>query len=154
MRLTWQPVGTAPKDRTKIIGLNIIDHDMQVVYYDPNSSPRWTDGSSVGGGIHITHWLPLNVLPKSPYELYPEIEICAIERYSSHAYFIHLDGGKRIRIEQDIENKDISFSYITSNLEESYEKTYKLSSKWNGDLTETEFCSIFQSFLQDPNNKK
>lgn len=62
--LTWQPIETAPKDATPVLGFERSERSPQVMRY---TGAYWT---SIPGGYacHPTHWMPLPSPSKAPKE--------------------------------------------------------------------------------------
>jgi len=68
--MNWQPIDTAPTDRTPILGYNIESKEMTVISRD--SSEEWSDYWSIevagqycdSAEFEPTHWMPLPEPPK------------------------------------------------------------------------------------------
>lgn len=73
----WNPIETAPKDGTKILGYGLCEYTWQsieesekiifIAYYNSNWGKEWyfdidnEDGTPIA---HLTHWMPLPDPPK------------------------------------------------------------------------------------------
>lgn len=76
----WQPIETAPKDGTEVIGYvaesrHVRQPCVKPIFWsaghapegcDPGSSPQWCASGVVHYSVEPTHWMPL---PEAPNEL-------------------------------------------------------------------------------------
>ena len=67
----WQPIETAPKDGTAIIGFFPPDLVCEVYYDDDDDDPGWWYANTGRGDYHEdrvfpTHWIPLPAPPVTP----------------------------------------------------------------------------------------
>jgi len=57
-----QPIETAPRDGTRILGWDVLNREWSIVVYSSSPDPAWNGWFHEGdpmGGAKVSHWLPM-----------------------------------------------------------------------------------------------